>query len=340
MNTEANLRVLLGVLALGDPVTNAIVDLGGINTPRKLGMMREKDLADMGKTISSLTQARGGVIISNAAIRYLGGLSFWIRDKIRRGQFDETDPANFTADVCEECISKMDYETKDEKMSETVKSLHPGKVKNGKGWTQWELGFINYLTGIRGKTGVPLQYIIRKDTPVGHVFQDDNEQLIHEAVHEGVAFEEDNRTVYQLLKNCALETPAWEWIRSMDGRQNGRQAMIALRLHYDGPGEIEKRLAQAKKQLSDIHYRTEQTFPFESYITKLKSSFEVLEECNEAYTERNKVSILLDRIQSNNTQIQAAKTTIRMSNELKADFNAAANCLSEIVATVCTIKIW
>jgi hypothetical protein len=120
----------------------------------------------------------------------------------------------------------------------------------------------------------------------------------------------------------------------MDGCQNDRQAMIALRLHYDGPGKIEKRLAQAKKQLSDIHYRTEQTFPFESYITKLKSSFEVLEECNEAYTEWNKVSILLDRIQPNNTQIQAAKTTIRLSNELQADFNAAANYLSKIVATV------
>jgi hypothetical protein len=244
------------------------------------------------------------------------------------------DPDDFTVDICEECIAKMDFEAKDEKISETVKSLHPGKIKNGKGWTQWELGFINYLTGIRGKSGVPLNYVIRKPVAAGRVFHDDVERLVYEAMHEGVAFEEDNRTVYQLLKNCALETPAWEWIRSMDARQNGRQAMIALREHYDGPGEIEKRLAIAKKQLSDIHYRTEQTFPFESYITKLKSAFEILEECNEAYTERNKVSILLDRIQSNSTQIQAAKTTIRMSNELKTDFNAAANCLSEIVATV------
>jgi hypothetical protein len=80
MNTEPVLRQLLQVLDLGVPIENAIVNLGGVNTPRKLGMMREKDLADMGKTISALPVARGGVIISNATVRYLGGLSYWIRD--------------------------------------------------------------------------------------------------------------------------------------------------------------------------------------------------------------------------------------------------------------------
>jgi hypothetical protein len=334
MNTEPVLRQLLQVLDLGVPIENAIVNLGGVNTPRKLGMMREKDLADMGKTISALPVARGGVIISNATIRYLGGLSYWIRDRVRRGQLDQMVPGDFTVDVCEQCITKMDFEVRDEKLSDTVKSLHPGKVKGGKGWIQWELGFINYLTSIRGKSGVPLHYVIRKDLPAGHVFDDDIQRLVHEALLLGAAYEEDNRMVYQLLKNCALETSAWEWIRSMDGRQDGRRAMTALREHYNGPGEIEKRLALAKKQLSDIHYRSEQTFSFESYITKLKSAFEVLEECDEAYTERNKVSILLEKIQSNNAQIQAAITTVRMSDALKADFNAAANCLSEIVATV------
>jgi hypothetical protein len=334
MNTEAVLRQLVDVLALGDPIVQAIVNLGGINTPRKLGMMREKDLADMGKTISGIPANRGGVVISNAAIRYLGGLSYWIRDRIRRGQFDLMNPVDFTIGVCEDCIARMDFETRDEKLGDAVKSLHPGKIKGGKGWTQWELGFINYLTGVRGKSGIPLHYIIRKALPPGHVFNDDVERLVHEAVLQGVAFEEDNRTVYQFLKNCALETPAWEWIRALDARQDGRQAMAALRQHYDGPGEVEKRLAFAKKQLSEIHYRSEQTFPFESYVTKLKGAFEVLEECNEAYTERNKVSILLEKIQINNTQIQSAKTSVMMNDALKTDFNAAANCLSEIVSTV------
>jgi hypothetical protein len=44
MNMEVVLQQLVDVLALGEPIVQAIVNLGGINTPRKLGMMQEKNL--------------------------------------------------------------------------------------------------------------------------------------------------------------------------------------------------------------------------------------------------------------------------------------------------------
>jgi hypothetical protein len=68
MNTEPVLRQSLQVLALGQLVENAIVAFGGINTPRKLATMQEKDLSDMGKTISAQLPGRGGIIIRNATV--------------------------------------------------------------------------------------------------------------------------------------------------------------------------------------------------------------------------------------------------------------------------------
>ena len=57
---------------------------------------------------------------------------------------------------CENAIEKMDFEASDTKNAETLKSLNPGKIKNGRAWSQWELGLENFLAGQGGKSRVPL----------------------------------------------------------------------------------------------------------------------------------------------------------------------------------------
>ncbi len=39
--------------------------------------------------------------------------------------------------------------------------------------------------------------------------------------------------------------------------------MIVLRDHNDGPGEVEKRMRYAKRELESAHYRSEKVFTFE-----------------------------------------------------------------------------
>jgi hypothetical protein len=62
-------------------------------------------------------------------------------------------------------------------------------------YIQWEVELINYLSGLKGKSGVPLVYVIRKNETV----QDDQEfllmvdELIVEAPLAGAVFQEDTR---------------------------------------------------------------------------------------------------------------------------------------------------
>ena len=110
--------------------------------------------------------------------------------------------------------------------------------------------------------------------------------------------------------------------------------MTALREHYDGPGARMRRLAEATQSLENLHYRQEQLFPFEKYITGLQSAFNILDDNNEPRSEREKVRLMLKNISTNNVQVQAAISTIAMDDTLNIDFNAACNKLSERISII------
>jgi hypothetical protein len=56
--------------------------------------------------------------------------------------------------------------------------------------------------------------------------------------------------------------------------------------HYDGTGELNKRLERAKEEMNRLHYKDEKSYPFERYITKLKENFFILaKDADEALTE-------------------------------------------------------
>jgi hypothetical protein len=82
--------------------------------------------------------------------------------------------------------------------------------------------------------------------------------------------------------------------------------------HYDGTGELNKRVERAKEELSRLHYKDEKIFPFEKYITKLKENFYVLEkDKHEELTGKQQVDVLLRGIRlTDTTGIVAAKTNI------------------------------
>jgi len=130
-------------------------------------------------------------------------------------------------------------------------------------------------------------------------------------------------------------TDAWEWIKIYDINQDGRLAFMALREHYDGPGEIDKRISLARTQVKELHYKNEQSFSFEKFITKLNGAFQMLAECHEALTEKAKVDQMITSMsQCTNPAIVAATTTIMMNTEMRNNFVAAANKMTEVIANV------
>lgn len=103
-----------------------------------------------------------------------------------------------------------------------------------------------------------------------------------------------------------MGTDAWEWLIEFDGRQDGRLSMQQLRLHYDGPSAIGKSIAIANQQIKELHYKSEQAFPFETFITKLNGAYQLLAENGEGKSTRTKVEELLSKIDCNHPDARSA----------------------------------
>ena len=119
-----------------------------------------------------------------------------------------------------------------------------------------------------------------------------------------------------------------------DLAQHGRKAITSLRNHYDGPGARLERLAEDNQSEKKLHYSQDQTFLFERFITLLQEVFNILEDYEEARSEREKVRIMLQKITTNNVQIQLAISTTAMDDELSIDFTVACNKMSEGVSII------
>jgi len=234
----------------------------------------------------------------------------------------------------DKCRRTVDDEKMTISQAETSKTPLPPKFEADK-WVNWEIIFINHLSGIYGITGVPLHYVVCKSQVDGYVPVTNAEKLVFNAPLQGDVFQRDTQAVFRILKSVTARTDAWEWIKQYDKKQDGRLAFEALRKHYDGPGEVDCRIALAKQQIRDLFYNSEQAFPFEKFITKLNGAFQVLAECKEGLTEKAKLDELLSSVQQcTNPSIIAAATTVMMSDVMQNDFIAAANKMTEVVAKV------
>ena len=321
---------LLVICGINEIATRTAIIQEGFTTPAQFSRITPDEVETM---VKNLRQPRGnqpGVWIGAVHTKNLKALVWWARDKKRRNQ--EIDIDEFDEAKLEECIVKLEVDDKDE----DAKVDAPGQLKLADDWVRWELALYNYLMSITGASGVPLAYVIRKeiDDVDDYVFENDVERLIHEAPLEGPIFNADNHQVYRIIKSKLVGTDNWEWISQYDRTENGRATMNTLRTHYDGPGEITKRVARAEAQIQALHYKSEQTFSFERFITKLNGAYQVLQEHKEGLTERKKVSLMCDKIQNNNPSLVAAVQFVRHTPDLCTDFRAAANKLSESVSSI------
>jgi hypothetical protein len=158
-----------------------------------------------------------------------------------------------------------------------VDIIDPGKCQTSFGWDNWQIAFLNKLNATMGAAKVPVDYIVRPDwDDHDELFLDDNETRRYQMLLTGENFKRDNKLVYQMLKLVCIKSDAWTWIQSLDRAADGRKAWLALLGHYNGTGELNKRVERAKEELSRLHYKDEKVFPFEKYVTKLKENFYVL----------------------------------------------------------------
>jgi hypothetical protein len=323
---------VLEVCGFLTPANRASVRSEGFADISDFGMMKVTNFASMATRISRMRPAAGGFRFGEVHVRNLEALAYWVRDKQRRNELLVA--REFTQAVRDQCRRDVDTEYIEITQAEASKTTAPAKFV-ATDWVSWEIVFANYLAGLYGVSGVPLSYVIRKNVPGGHAIITESERLVSAAPLTGRVFQSDTQKVYRILKSVTVGTDAWEWIKVYDSNQDGRLAFKALREHYDGPGEIDKRISLARTQIKELFYKNEQTFSFEKFVTKLNGAFQMLAECHEDLTEKNKVDHMITAMsQCTNSAIIAATTTILMNPEMRNNFLAAANKMTEVIANI------
>ena len=78
--------------------------------------------------------------------------------------------------------------------------------------------------------------------------------------------------------------------------------MEALRNHYGGKGNASRRIATAEKLRETLHYKSERSMPFSTFLDRMQKMFNIFQEEGEELTKNAKVCELLKCVQNNQLQ--------------------------------------
>jgi hypothetical protein len=155
--------------------------------------------------------------------------------------------------------------------------------------------------------------------------------MIHRAPLNGQYYMADARRVHSLLLGFLQGEQTENWIRYIFRYQDGRRDMDALRRQYAGEGNSTRRIADAKKIQSSLHYKTKRALPFNKFLDSLQHMFTIFEEEKEPLSERAKVDKLLSKVQSSGFSAAVAQLRYQL-NTTSITFSVAANHLNSEVS--------
>jgi hypothetical protein len=244
----------------------------------------DTDVTKMAKRMATRSVNGGRVILGTMHIKRIQALVFWVKDLARRGI--TPDPDEWDAEEMAKAMEMKEASANFDKID--VDLIDPGKCQTNFVWDAWQIAFLNKLSATMGAAKVPLSYVVRPNVDTSYVFEDDDEERMYQMPLVGENFKQDNKLVYSsMLKAACVKTDAWTWIQDHDKSASGSQAWLTLVAHYDGTGELNKRLERAKEEMNRSHYKDEKSYPLERYITKLKENFFILaKDADEALTSR------------------------------------------------------
>ena len=115
-------------------------------------------------------------------------------------------------------------------------------------------------------------------------------------------FRADAQKVHQLLMNFLVAESAGQWIKNLAPQVNGRLDMEALHNHYGGEGNASRHITTAEKLHETLHYKSERSMPFSTFLDRTQKIFNIFQEEGEELTENAKVRELLKCVQHSQLQ--------------------------------------
>jgi len=327
-----DMHYLLDAIGFNIAEQRELIIQAGLADYEDFRYLNEKDIRDMAEEFGKRTVPNGRIIFGLGRTKKLIGIMNWIQDCHRTS--DIPDYSDFNEQALAEAQSRALIRKSDVELVDTnTKAADPGKFKDERKWPEWEKAFVNYLSVIPGVNGVPLSYVVRDavEPEEATEYQTFNERMIARAPHTGQYYVADSRRVHYLLTGYLTGEPSATWIRNISKHQDGRRDMISLRRHYAGEGNSTRRISDAKRIQTTLHYKSERALPFNKFLDSLQKMFTIFEEENEPLTERAKVDELLTKTQNPSLSAAIAQLRFQLNTE-GVTFTVAANHLNSAVA--------
>jgi hypothetical protein len=158
--------------------------------------------------------------------------------------------------------------------------------------------------------------------------------LMYQLPLNGIAFKQDNETMFSFIQLAVVHSQAETWIYDHVPGRDGRGAMQALRNHYEGEAELDVQASKAQQVLDTLVYTNEKQMTFEAMIMKLNKAYNALKRQGQEFTERSKVEQLAKRIKNPSRDIQITVAVETMQEAHKADYTAATQYITAQMAQI------
>ena len=131
--------------------------------------------------------------------------------------------------------------------------------------------------------------------------------------------------------NLLVAESVEQWIKNLTSRVNGCLDTEALRYHFGGKGNASRRITMAEKLLKRLHYKSDISMPFSTFLDRMLKMFNIFQEQGEDLTENAKVFELMKPVQHN--QLQDTVKALRVRFDLDGiSYTEAANHLTSAVS--------
>ena len=202
---------------LGFTITQVGVLVDDAYASQELVLYRRfTDIKEWCQLKANIPAIRGGVAYVDRKIKLLQALDWWVKHLMLRGKI--IDLNNFNTDILADAIEKsgIDFEdTRDGK-----RDLSNPKEFSREKWSQWENIIYKYFTTRKKSHGVPLSYVIRKDTPSLEYIENRDVKIIYKESLSGNMFTGDSQKVLNITKELTLENYAETWIKDLKCGRN------------------------------------------------------------------------------------------------------------------------
>lgn len=320
------IRYIFYVCGLRDlPSQTRLIEYEGIEAVEDLANYTDAELDAMADRNSKRTPIATRVQMGLQRTKKLKAITHWVRKKTREGV--ECDLTELTPVMISELILELNAS---QGKKDTDSKLYYPDPFVATDYKNWAKKVENYLDSRTGKSGVPLSYVIRPHDVDPTDAPDEYTRAKWAASFETQHFIDDNRDVYHLFKDLLTKTEGATWFEKVrDG--DGRAAHLLLKEHYVGEAHDMRRAAAANAKLESLFWKSEASFSFEKFLTRMNEAFKELEDAGQPLYEQQKVQYLLKAVKNDDIQVQTTMGIIR--DRYLTDFDSACLTLSRTVST-------